>query len=142
MNIGYVCRSKKVTHNKAKMKMDKETEKLNDKPRSGVPFDPVVIRQYSDKVICDDNFDIEHEKLCEIIGLSHVNDCEFYDCLPDGFTKQEATGREDEPLGFIQFVRAKTMPNKGSDFRQAFSVGEVAHEFKNGFLSIHFEQIL
>lgn len=98
--------------------------------------------KYSNVIITDDNFDKEHEKLCEIIGISHVNDWDTYTELPGGFTEQQASGRFNEDLGFSEFVRGKVMPNKGSDFSQAFEVGEVAYQFGNMFISKHYEIVL
>ena len=98
--------------------------------------------QYSSVIITDDNFDLEHEKLCEIIGIPHFNDFEVYDELPKGFIEQGSTGRNGEELGFSEFVKGKTMPNKGSDFQQAFEVGEAAYQFGNMFISKHYEMVL
>lgn len=97
---------------------------------------------YSDKIITDDNFDIEHEKLCEIIGIPHFNETGVYTKLPCGFVEQVATGSDGEDLGFSEFVRGKAVPNKGSDFRQAFDVGEVAYKFGNIFISKHYEFVI
>jgi len=98
--------------------------------------------KYSDAIITDDNFDLEHEKLCEIIGVPHFNDVEIYVKLPNGFREQEATGRDGKELGFKEFVRSKIVSNKGSDFQQAFEVGEVAYQFGNMFISKHYEMVL
>ena len=98
--------------------------------------------KYSNEIITDDNFDLEHEKLCEVIGIPHFNGFEVYDELPRGFREQRATGRDGEDLGFSEFVRGKIMPNKGSDFQQAFEVGEVAYQFGNMFISKHYEMVL
>lgn len=94
--------------------------------------------KYSEAMINDDNFDQEHEKFCEIVGHSHVNDVDFYEELPYGFSEQAP----DSEWPFTTYVKSKTMPNKGSDFRQAFQVGEIAVEFGNGFMSKSFESIL
>jgi len=102
----------------------------------------VATMKYSNVIITDDNFDLEHEKLCEIIGIPHYNDFEVYDELPVGFSEQEAVGRCGEELGFSVFVMGKTIPNKGSDFQQAFEVGEVACQFGNMFISKHYEMVI
>ena len=98
--------------------------------------------KYSNKIITDDNFDLEHEKLCEVIGIPHFNGVDVYDELPKGFSEQGATGRDGEELGFSEFVRGETTPNKGSDFQQAFELGEVAYQFGNLFISKHYEMVL
>ena len=98
--------------------------------------------RYSNAIITDENFDLEHEKLCEIIGIPHFNETEVYDVLPLGFREQGAIGAEGEELGFSEFVKGRTVPNKASDFRQAFEVGEVAYQFGNIFISKHYEVVL
>ena len=98
--------------------------------------------RYSKAIIDDYNFDEEHEKLCDLIGISHTNDVDVYKVLPSGFMEQEASGENGEPLGFSEWVMSKTAPNKGSDFRQALQVGEVAYQFGNIFLSKHYEVVL
>ena len=48
--------------------------------------------RYSKTIIDDYNFDEEHEKLCDLIGISHTNDVDVYKVLPSGFMEQEASG--------------------------------------------------
>lgn len=100
------------------------------------------MKEYSKKILTDDNFDYEHELLCDKIGISHINECEIYTTLPAGFKRQMARGENGENLGFAEYVRSMILPDKGSDFSQALEVGEVAYRFKNCFLSKRFESIL
>lgn len=121
---------------------DERLRRIDAEIARAVSLDEYRMKQYSQVIITDDNFDDEHEKLCEIIGVPHTNSFDVYDELPEGFTKQAATGRDDEPLGFAEHVKSKVVPNKGSDFSQAFQVGEVAYQFANLFISKHYEVVL
>jgi len=89
---------------------------------------------YSEEIISDDNFDIEHEKLCDILGFSCGAECNFYNELPDGFRQQNA----DKETPFMTYVKAKFLPDKGSDFQQAIHAGEMAVKFGNGYMSKKF----
>ena len=92
--------------------------------------------RYSQTVITDDNSDDELEKLCGIIGM-HWNSYEgFCKELPSGFTHQM------NESGFSEYVNSKTLPNKGSDFKQAFEKGVIAYQFDNGFMLLNFECVL
>lgn len=99
------------------------------------------ITEYSNVIITDDNFDDEHEKLCEIIGISHTAETETYETLPDGFIKQEAFGSDDKGLGFYEYVRGMVV-NQSPGRSCAVSVGEVAYKFGNVFISKHFEVLV
>ena len=44
--------------------------------------------------------------------------------------------------GIEEWLRYGGYPNKGSDFRQAYQIGQVAYEFGNGFIVLNYENIL
>jgi hypothetical protein len=92
--------------------------------------------KYSNEILTDNNFDKELETLCDTIGIHHNNYDNFVASLPDGYTKQIHTH------GFEEWVNGKTLPNKGSDFKQAYQVGQLAYEFGNGFILLNFETLL
>jgi len=89
---------------------------------------------YSEEIIIDDNFDIEHEKLCDILGFSYAAECNFYDDLPDGFSRQDP----DKETQFVTYVKSRFLPDKGSDFQQAIHAGEIVVKFGNGYMSKKF----
>lgn len=92
--------------------------------------------KYSNVSLNDDNFDKELECLCLIIGCSYNNYENFVTTLSNDYIKQTHVN------GFEEWICSKTIPNKGSDFKQAFQVGTLAYEFGNGFIILNFETIL
>jgi hypothetical protein len=92
--------------------------------------------KYSDVTLTDENFDKELEQLSKVIGVHFNNYENFVNILPDGFIKQINS------LGFEEWINCKTVPNKRSDFRQAYQVGQLAYEFENGFIILNFETLL
>jgi len=92
--------------------------------------------KYSNVILNDDNFDEEFEHLCEIVKLPYSSYENFIDKLPNHYTKQIHSN------GFDEWICCKTIPNKGSDFKQAYQVGTLAYEFKNGFIILNFETLL
>lgn len=98
--------------------------------------------KYSETIITDDNFDDEHERMCEIIGVNYANDVDVYAKLPDGFIKHEATDIRGKKLGFDMYIKGKILPDKGSDFRQVVETGEIAVEFGNLFIVKQYHSVL
>ena len=92
--------------------------------------------KYSDVTLNDYNFDKELEQLSGIVGVHFNNYENFTDILPNSFTKQI------HPRGFDEWISCKILPNKGSDFKQAYQVGQLAYEFENGFIILNFETLL
>lgn len=92
--------------------------------------------KYSNKILSDDNFDDEVEKLAEIIGIPHTNyDC-FLEKLDNGFEVQ------NHDLGFEEWINYQTIPGVGGGCLQAYQTGKLAYEFANGFIVMNFETIL
>ena len=91
--------------------------------------------KYSNKILTDDNFDEEIEKLSDIIGFHHDNFDDFVKTI-EGFEKQQHNN------GFDEFIKSKIIPNKASDFKQASQKGKAAYEFGNGFILFNFEVVL
>lgn len=92
--------------------------------------------KYSNTILFDNNFDKELELLCDTVGIPYSNYENFAATLPDGYIKQTNTN------GFEEWINCKTVPDKGSDFKQARQVGTLAYEFGNGFIVLSFETIL
>jgi hypothetical protein len=97
---------------------------------------------YSKTLLNDNNFDEELEKLCDIVGRSprsYENTLHF---LPDGFYEYPFRGKDNKNLGFSVWINSKVMPNKGSDFAQAFDVGLEAFQFGDCFILLKFEDVI
>ncbi len=91
--------------------------------------------RYSNVILTDDNFDEEFEKLCELMGYTYESYENFVEELEEDFNMQYNNGIEE-------WLRYGVYPNKGSDFRQAYQIGQVAYEFGNGFIVLNYETIL
>lgn len=92
--------------------------------------------KYSSSTLTDSNFDKELESLCNKVGIPYGNYENFVVVLPYGYTKQTHTD------GFEEWVNGRSLPDKGSDFKQAYQVGTLAYEFENGFIVLNFETLL
>lgn len=92
--------------------------------------------QYSEVILTDENFDIELEKLSEIIGIHFNNYDNFIERLDDKFRCQK------HPLGFEEWITSGTYPSIGSDCSQAYQKGKLAYQFGNGFIVLDFELLL
>lgn len=90
---------------------------------------------YFQVVLTDDNFDEELEKLCKYVGLPYSSYNSFAEKLDDDFSLQVNNGVEE-------WIKSEVYPNKGSDFRQAYQVGQLAYEFSNGFIILDYETLL
>ena len=101
-----------------------------------------VMDSYSKVKITDDNMDNELERLCEIVGVNTRNYENTLNKLPEGFHKYPCVGKDNENLGFSCWMKSKVVPNKGSDFSQAFEAGLIAFEFGNCFLVFKYEMII
>lgn len=90
---------------------------------------------YRDVLLTDDNFDEELEKLCEFTGLDLGSYNSFVHKLDDDFSLQMNNSKEE-------WIHHKTLSNKGSDFKQAIQKGQLAYEFRNGFIVLDYEEVL
>jgi hypothetical protein len=103
--------------------------------------------KYSELELTDENFDEEYEKLTDLIGNLNSDEYDVYDALPEGFCKQESEFENRKKRGFDEWVRqGGTMPDTKGNIQgnvpQVFVSGEIAFEFKNKFLSLHFNDAL
>jgi len=86
--------------------------------------------RYSKTNITEDNFDVEFEKMCAVMGVSDSLDHEEYTELPEGFVEQEAFRSTGESLGFSEHAKGVVHPD--------YWEGEVAYQFGNKFISVFF----
>ncbi len=98
---------------------------------------------YSNKSLTDDNFDDEYEKLRDLLGNLNSDKWVIYDTLPDGFTEQDSKNDDGDDLGFSEWVRSGGIrPDHAHDHCQVLCSGEIAFQFKNKFLSLHFNEAI
>ena len=98
--------------------------------------------RYSDIELTDDNFDEEYEKLTDLIGNLNSDEWEVYDTLPSGFTKQESECENRVKRGFSEYVKSGVIRFDHTNQNQCLCSGEVAYEFKNKFISLHFNEAI
>lgn len=98
--------------------------------------------KYSKVELTDDNFDEEHEKLTDIIGDLNSDEWEVYDTLPKGFTEQESECENGVNRGFNEWIKSGGVRFDHSHQNQCLWSGELAFEFKNKFISLHFNEVL
>jgi hypothetical protein len=92
--------------------------------------------KYSNVNITDDNFDEEYEKLTDLIGDLNSDEWEIYDTLPKGFT-----GHKSKCGKFTEWVKSGGTRFDHTHQNQALCSGEVAFEFGNKFISLHFNEV-
>lgn len=83
--------------------------------------------RYSDKIITDDNYDVEMEKLADENGFGY-NQSDFVEILDRRFTKQE------NDQGYEEWVKQVVKPNHSIDCASPIIESELAYEFANGFI--------
>lgn len=92
--------------------------------------------KYSNKILNDDNFDEELEKLVIKLGFDSSYCNNFVKSLDDYWVKQEGVDGCDE------YVKAKLVPNPNANFKQGVEVGQIAYEFGNGFIVFDYEGVV
>lgn len=97
---------------------------------------------YKNINISDENFDVEMEELCDLLGFNYGTKVEFMEQLPNDFEKQKATDRNEKELNFFEYISSKITPNVCSDCKQAVEKGVLTYQFKNGFMLFPFEDVV
>jgi len=97
--------------------------------------------KYSNVNITDDNFDEEYEKLTGLIGNLNSDEWEIYETLPKGFKEQESECEKRISRGFSEWVKSGGLGFDHTHQNQALCSGEVAFEFGNKFISLHFNEV-
>lgn len=121
--------------------MTNGTETTNEDSSSGSEFN-AGLGAYSKTLLNDNNFDEELETLCDLVGRSPRSYENTLNVLPDGFYEYPFRGKDNKNLGFSVWINSKAMPNKGSDFSQAFDVGLEAFQFGDCFILLKFEDVI
>ena len=98
--------------------------------------------KYSNKNLTDDNFDEEYEKLTDLIGNLNSDEWDTYTTLPKGFTEQESECDGRIKRGFNEWVKSGGIGFDHTHQNQVLCSGEIAFEFNNKFLSLHFNEAL
>lgn len=96
--------------------------------------------KYSDKILKDDNFDDELEKLIKITGECGIWYDTFVEKLDDSFELQT------HDLGFEEWVVTyglrQDISAMHAGISQACQNGKLAYEFGNGFIVLNFVYVL
>ena len=96
--------------------------------------------KYSNINLTDDNFDEEYEKLTGLIGNLNSDEWDVYEVLPVGFTKQDSQCENRVARGFSEWVKSGGAKFDHTHQNQVLYSGELAFEFNNKFLSLHFNE--
>lgn len=96
--------------------------------------------KYSTVNLTDDNFDDEYEKLTDLIGNLNSDEYDVYDVLPAGFIEQESEGDNRVNRGFSEWIKSGGIRPDHAHQNQVLCSGEIAFEFGNKFISLHFNE--
>lgn len=95
--------------------------------------------KYSETKLDDNNVDNELKKLSETIGVAINKDnySRFVHKLDNQFTCQKHTLGFDEWIALN--VQDKNHPLYDPNYKPIYQRGEIAYEFKNGFIVLHLD---
>lgn len=96
--------------------------------------------QYSKAALTDENFDEEYGKLIDMMGRLNSDEYDEYDELPNGFAMRDSLDNNGVNRGFVEWHKEAsfTPQDCGGGVHQVLVSGEIAFEFGNKFLSLHY----
>lgn len=80
-------------------------------------------------IITDDNFDVQFEAICDLLGIPYGTEAEFVDELPEGFSYNNPEDEKDS-----DYICTKSMLNIAVDCGSAIEEHKLAYAFANGYM--------